>query len=133
MVRHEDCLNLTDLTDQQTCLKEFTVDHEHPKKHASVTGAGSTSLSTSSTLRHLDVDDFYLLKLLGQGLRLTDAAKALSLSQPAITQRIYKIENALSTQILDRTSRTTLLTEKGIAMCQKFSKIIEQVENLLEE
>ena len=86
----------------------------------------------SSALRHLDVDDFYVLKLLAEGYRLTDVAKSLSLSQPAITQRMYKIEHSLHTQILERTSRTTRLTEQGLKVCKKFAKAISDLEAQLQ-
>lgn len=69
-------------------------------------------------LRHLDVDDLYLLSFLSEGKRLADAARSLSLSQPAITQRIHKIEQALGVGVLERSSRATRLTEEGLQICQ---------------
>lgn len=79
-------------------------------------------------LRYLDVDDIYLLSLLGDGKRLTDSAKALSLSQPAITQRIHKIEQALGVALLERSVRGTFLTERGLFICRSASDALQELE-----
>lgn len=83
-----------------------------------------------SRLRHLDLDDLYLIGHLGKGLRLIDAAKLLYLSQSAITQRIHKIETAMGFEILDRSIRGTRLSERGHTLSQNVLIAIKQLENL---
>ena len=43
----------------------------------------------------------------------TRAAKALSISQPAVTRRIHELEQAHNLKLLERTSRRVVLTEQG--------------------
>lgn len=84
--------------------------------------------SINVKLRHLDVDDLYLLRLLGDGKRLADGARALSLTQPAITHRIHKMEEALGVSLLERSIRGTNLTHQGLAICQAARDAIRNLE-----
>lgn len=86
----------------------------------------------NSRLRHLDVDDLYLLTFLGEGKRLADVARALSLSQPAITQRVHKIEQTLGLALLERSSRGTRLTESGLSMCRHAREAMVQLEKFFD-
>lgn len=95
-------------------------------------GSSRSNRQIDARLRHLDVDDLYLLSFLGDGKRLADAARSLSLSQPAITQRIHKIEQALSVDILERTSRVTRLTEAGLHVCRRSSDAVSCLERFFE-
>jgi hypothetical protein len=81
-------------------------------------------------LRYLDVDDLYLMSFLANGSRLVDAARQLSLTQPAITQRVHKIEQALGLELLDRRFRGTCLSEKGRSVCKYALEAIQQLERL---
>lgn len=85
-----------------------------------------------SRLRHLDVDDLYLLTFLGEGKRLADVARALSLSQPAITQRVHKIEQTLNIALLERSSRGTRITETGLSICRHAREAMLQLEKFFE-
>lgn len=69
------------------------------------------------SLRNLDIDDLLILRYLGQGLNLADSGRQVSLTQPAITQRMHKMEQALGFAILDRTHRGTRLTDRAITFC----------------
>ena len=97
------------------------------------TALGEISSKTEpvAKLRHLDVDDLYLMSFLSQGLRLVDAAKRLSLTQPAITQRIHKIEQALGIELLDRNIRGTRLSLKGQVVCKASHDAVEMLEKLI--
>lgn len=81
-----------------------------------------------SALRLLDIDDLYLLSHLGKGLRLIDVAKRLRLSQPAITQRVHKIEGAFGIDLIDRSFRGTKLTDKGGQFCHRASVALAVLE-----
>jgi DNA-binding transcriptional LysR family regulator len=88
------------------------------------------SREVDGRLRHLDADDLYLLAYLGDGRRLADAARALRLSQPAITQRIHKIESALGFDVLEPNVRVTRLTEQGVFVCYQASLALKQLEDI---
>jgi len=105
------------------------MDMESTKKDSSRVVKASGAI-VPPALRQLDVDDFYLMRLLGEGKRLIDVARTLSLSQPAITQRVYKIENSLGFAILDRSKRSTSLTDEGLEICLKMAKVTEFLETL---
>lgn len=92
-----------------------------------------TSRLINNRLRHLDVDDIYLLMLLGEGKKLADVARALSLSQPAITQRVHKIEQTLSISIMERSSRGTRLTGIGLAICRRAGDAMVQLEKFFDD
>jgi DNA-binding transcriptional LysR family regulator len=97
------------------------------------TAVGAQSLRrVDARLRNLDIDDLYLLSFLGDGKRLTDAARALRLSQPAITQRIHKIENSLKIDILERSARATRLTEQGLHVCRRSIEAISFLEKFFD-
>ncbi len=53
----------------------------------------------------LDFDDMYLLRHLYNGMSQAQAARALFVSQPAITQRIRRLEECLQAPIIDRSAR----------------------------
>jgi hypothetical protein len=82
------------------------------------------------SIRQLDVDDLFILQILGSGSRLVDASIKLGLSQPAITQRIHKIEGALNCPILDRSRRGTFLTLKGKDVCDAAKTVLLSLEFL---
>lgn len=88
--------------------------------------------NVDARLRHLDVDDLYLLSFLGDGKRLADSARALSLSQPAITQRVHKIEQAMGFDLLERSLRGTRLTERGLFVCRRASEAIVSLEKFFD-
>jgi DNA-binding transcriptional LysR family regulator len=81
-------------------------------------------------IRQLDVDDLYLLQVLGQGSRLVDAASQLGLTQPAITQRVRKIEGALECAIVDKSFRGTRLTGRGRVVCAAAEEVLLSLEQL---
>src|SRR5262249_51945033 len=60
------------------------------------------------TLRELEA--FLGVARLGN---FTRAAKSLNMSQPALTQRIRRLEDALGVRLLDRTTRSVALTQVG--------------------
>ncbi|MCX6123391.1 MAG: LysR family transcriptional regulator [Proteobacteria bacterium] len=80
------------------------------------------------SLRQLDVDDLYIMLYLGRGNRLVDAAAKLGLTQPAITQRIHKIERATGCSLMDRSFRGTRLTAQGQQVCNAASDVLQSLE-----
>jgi DNA-binding transcriptional LysR family regulator len=58
----------------------------------------------------LDVEELHLLRAVAEHGSINRAAAALSISQPALTRRVHRLERRLDAQLLVRTSRGTTLT-----------------------
>jgi len=71
-------------------------------------------------LRFLSVDDLLILMHLSQsGLSVTEVAAKLKLTQPAVTQRIRKMEDAFGQKIIERKGRGVQLTHFGIEQAER--------------
>ncbi len=69
---------------------------------------------TSNHLRFLNIDDLLILILLNaDGMSVTAVARQLQLTQPAVTQRLRKMEAAFSQKIIERKGRGIHLTYFG--------------------
>jgi DNA-binding transcriptional LysR family regulator len=78
---------------------------------------GAQSARSFEALRFLSVDDLLILSLLGeQELSVTAAAEALSLTQPAVTQRLRKMEDIFGEKLTARKGRGIELTPYGKTM-----------------
>lgn len=84
-------------------------------------------------LRLLDFDDLLILRDLLRGETLSSAAKSLGLTQPAVTQRIRKIESLLNFQLLEKHGRQARLTHIGERFARKVIPILEQLEAMENE
>jgi LysR family transcriptional regulator, hydrogen peroxide-inducible genes activator len=77
------------------------------------------------TLRDLE----YIIAIAEQkNFRL--AAKACSVSQPALSIQIKKVEEALAVQLFERTNREVLVTPVGVRIAQQCRVILEELEML---
>lgn len=70
-------------------------------------------------LRLLNFDDLFLLRLLLQDATITSIARQLGLTQPAVTQRLRKVERVFDVLLMQRSGRTVRLTDEGRAICNK--------------
>ena len=59
------------------------------------------------------------------------AAEALHLSQPALSRRIGKLEDALGVRLFDRTTRSVNLTAVGRDFSRKARDLLDELENTL--
>jgi predicted transcriptional regulator len=84
-------------------------------------------------IRHLDMDDLILLGNLLHGDTLAASARKLGVTQPAITQRIRKIEGVFGDNLLVKSGRSLKLTNKGRAVCIKASEAMKLMMNAVEE
>src|SRR5690606_17953602 len=75
--------------------------------------------SAGSRLRLLDFDDLFLLGHLLDGETVAATARHLGLTQPAITQRIRKIERVFGQPILQKAGRHVKLTPHGFEVCNR--------------
>jgi DNA-binding transcriptional LysR family regulator len=66
--------------------------------------------------------------VVAQELHFTRAADILGMAQPALTQQIQRLETALGTQLLLRTSRRVSLTDAGQLVVDRFGPLFAQVD-----
>jgi DNA-binding transcriptional LysR family regulator len=75
---------------------------------------------TTDQLRFLSIDDLLILMHLSQeGMSVTDVAKRLKLTQPAVTQRLRKMEDAFGHKIIERKGRGVQLTTFGRGISER--------------
>lgn len=74
-------------------------------------------------LRHIR----YLLAV-AEHRNFTRAAEALHVSQPTLSQQIRQLEEALGTQLLDRTGRTVRATDAGAAYIGYARRALRELE-----
>ena len=84
-------------------------------------------------LRYLSFDDLFLLRFLLSGKTLTACAKELGLTQPAVTQRLRKLEGVYKFAIIEKTGRNIRLTNEGTDLCNKASSALQLMEGVSEE
>ena len=71
-------------------------------------------------LRFLSVDDLLILMHLSRsGLSVTEVAGKLKLTQPAVTQRIRKMEDAFGQKLIERKGRGVQLTHFGLEQAER--------------
>jgi DNA-binding transcriptional LysR family regulator len=95
--------------------------------------AGPGDRSAISRLRLLDFDDLFLLSHLLEGSTIAATAKQLGLTQPAITQRVRKIERVFGEPILQKAGRHVRLTKEGRAICVKAADALSLMREVAAE
>jgi hypothetical protein len=70
-------------------------------------------------LRKLDIDDLIILSLLLAGYEQKYIAAEMGITQPAISQRLFKINTAFEVKIYSRITREGKLTVEGRQFASK--------------
>lgn len=96
------------------------------------TAAGGQDHSGVSRLRLLDFDDLFLLSHLLDGNTIAATARQLGLTQPAITQRVRKIERVFGQAMLQKAGRHVRLTRDGRAICVKARDALSLMRDVAE-
>lgn len=99
-------------------------------KQPGVPGTGSEDRSSGHNLRHLDFDDLFLLSHLLSGKTIAATARQLGLTQPAVTQRVRKIERVFAEQILQKVGRHVRLTREGLAICHRAGEALKLMRDV---
>ncbi|MFE2916080.1 LysR family transcriptional regulator [Kitasatospora indigofera] len=81
--------------------------HPAPARH---------TLSATRSEHSLDWGDLTAFRAVAEELSFTRAAARLRLSQPALSQRVRRLEKELGARLLQRTTRTVTLTPAGRAL-----------------
>jgi DNA-binding transcriptional LysR family regulator len=69
-------------------------------------------------LRGLDIDDLFILGIMCEGMTMAQAAKLLSLSQAAISQRMKKMTLLLEIEIVAKDGVQRTLTSQGLEVAK---------------
>ncbi|MEM1033483.1 MAG: LysR family transcriptional regulator [Myxococcota bacterium] len=75
-----------------------------------------------------DIRDLECVVAVGEELHFGRAAKRLALSQPALSQRIKRLEEQLELQLVERGAREVSLTPAGTEMVRHARKIVADVD-----
>lgn len=67
-------------------------------------------------LRGLDIDDLIVLVMMADEISVTEIAKKMHLTQPAISQRLSKIRNLTGVCIAYRSGRKMKMTTNGLIL-----------------
>ncbi len=77
---------------------------------------------------NFDINDLIAFRAVAELGNFRKAAESIHISQPAFSRRIEKLENALGTQLLERTTRRVNLTSVG----REFDKQLRQILDALD-
>jgi LysR family hydrogen peroxide-inducible transcriptional activator len=80
----------------------------------------------------VNIRDFKYLVAIADHCHFGMAASACFVSQPALSMQIKKLENALGVQLIERTSKSALLTETGKLITEHARNILCTVESIKE-
>ncbi len=78
----------------------------------------------------MNTRDLQYLVALSDHCHFGKAAEACFVSQPALSMQIKKLEEALGIKLLERTNKSVLLTDTGIAITEQARQILNQVEEM---
>jgi len=78
----------------------------------------------------MNTRDLQYLVALSDHCHFGKAAEACFVSQPALSMQIKKLEESLGIKLLERTNKSVLLTDTGIAITERARQILNQVEEM---
>lgn len=81
----------------------------------------------------ITTEDLRFIMNIASHRTLADAARALNITPPSVTQRIQHIEKKLSVTLIQRPSRTVSLTEEGQMLMNKGISILQELDELQDQ
>lgn len=82
------------------------------------------------SVRYLNLRDLAYVCAVAEHLHFGRAAEACAITQPALSERIRRIEEALNTVIFERTKRSVLLTPTGQEIVDTARKVLDQADDI---
>ena len=82
------------------------------------------------SVRYLNLRDLAYLCAVAEYKHFGRAAKASAITQPALSERIRRIEQALDTVIFERTKRSVLLTPTGQQIVDRARKVLDEADEI---
>lgn len=82
------------------------------------------------SIRFLNLRDLAYVCALAEHRHFGRAAEACAITQPALSERIRRIEEALNTMIFERTKRSVLLTPTGQEIVDTARKVLDQADDI---
>ena len=80
---------------------------------------------------NFDLNDLQAFRAVAEIGNFRKAAEAISISQPAFSRRIDKLEEALGVRLLDRTTRRVSLTAVGRDFARKVTLLLDELDQTL--
>lgn len=80
----------------------------------------------------IDLRQLRYFVAVAEELHFGRAAERLGMAQPPLTQQIQKLEGALGFRVFARKSRTTALTEAGLALLEDARRILAEVDQAID-
>jgi DNA-binding transcriptional LysR family regulator len=78
----------------------------------------------------MEFDDIRAFVAVAEARSVSRAARALYLTQPAVTRRMQHLESALGVTLCDRTRRPVTLTEAGQAVLERCRRVLDAVRDV---
>jgi DNA-binding transcriptional LysR family regulator len=75
----------------------------------------------------MEFDDIRAFVAIAEARSVSRAARALYLTQPAVTRRMQRLESALGVTLCDRTRRPVTLTEAGQTVLERCRHVLDAV------
>ena len=79
-----------------------------------------------------DIYELHLFRLVAEHRSFTKAAQLASLTQSAVTRQIQGIEARLGVQLLERTTRSVVPTNAGLALLAESQRLVADVDEVLQ-
>ncbi len=80
---------------------------------------------------NFDLNDLQAFRAVAELSNFGQAARAVNISQPALSRRIEKLEEALGVKLLDRTTRRVTLTAVGRDFLRKVQGLLDELDATL--
>ena len=80
---------------------------------------------------NFDLNDLQAFRAVAQLSSFRRAAESIHISQPALSRRIDKLEEALGVKLFERSTRRVALTNVGRAFARDAERILDDLDNAL--
>lgn len=81
-------------------------------------------------IESMNIKDLKYLVALADHSHFGKAADACFVSQPALSMQIMKLEESLGVKLLERTNKSVLLTDHGVAIVARAREVLNQVDEM---